>query len=77
MKGDVMKIKQLVDPIKEQLVRELMRQWLANHWEHCGNHVPPWPHTGKCHWPIPEMVLSLVAREELEALLAELYHESV
>jgi hypothetical protein len=29
---------------------ELWRQWLDNHAEHCGE---PWPHEGRCGWPLP------------------------
>jgi len=35
---------------------ELLNQWVYNHAEHCGN---DWPHEGICHWPQPEILVSL------------------
>ena len=49
---------------------DLMEQWLANHSEHCGFSVPPWPHKGICNWPLPPSIASL-SLEEIRQLLAE------
>jgi hypothetical protein len=38
------------------LEKELARQWIVNHAEHCGIPVPPWPHPGDCQWPMPEVL---------------------
>ena len=38
------------------LHEECVRQWHANHDEHCTNQ---WPHDGICYWPWPE-VLNIV-----------------
>ena len=39
-----------------ELKKELMRQWEYNHYEHCGVFIPPWPHRGMCHWPMPKIL---------------------
>jgi len=59
-----------------ELRRELMSQWLMNHAEHCGVGVPPWPHDGGCHWPIPP-VLSALSPNEVYLLLLEASGKSV
>ena len=37
-----------------ELRTELLREWEANHAEHCGR----WPHEPgqRCHWPQPEIL---------------------
>ena len=43
-----------------ELRREVMRQWMVNHAEHCGKDITqPFPHEGHCQWPIPPVILSL------------------
>ncbi len=31
---------------------EARSQWESNHWEHCGERLPP--HEGICKWPLPD-----------------------
>jgi len=38
------------------LKKELLRQWMFNHAEHCGAIIPPWPHAGECQWRPPEII---------------------
>jgi hypothetical protein len=52
-----------------ELRLELMRQWLDNHAEHCGVHVPPWPQD--CHWPMPEVLRDRVPTSAAYLLLLE------
>lgn len=61
-----------MDIEKLELRREVMRQWLTNHFENCGAIVPPWPHEGDCQWPIP----SVVPPNEVLQLLREVLGES-
>jgi hypothetical protein len=58
-----------------ELQLELARQWLANLAEHCGHDVPPWPHEGRCHWPLPVPLASLHP-SEVYLLLLEASGES-
>jgi hypothetical protein len=51
--GDEVLLKQ-----NRKLQEELMRQWMINHHEHCGVIIPPWPHPGRCHWPMPKILNS-------------------
>lgn len=37
----------------QALRAELRHQWEDNHFEHCGK---PWPHQGRCYWPLPEVL---------------------
>lgn len=53
------------------LEKELMDQWFTNHAEHCGK-LPPWPHKGECHWPVP----SIVPRDRVYLLLLEVSGEA-
>jgi hypothetical protein len=46
----------------ERLREELIDQWLSNHAEHCGARVPPWPHPGICHWPMPEVLADFISQ---------------
>lgn len=39
----------------KKLRLEVMNQWFTNHAEHCGK-LPAWPHNGRCHWPMPEVL---------------------
>lgn len=50
----------------DELTLELVNQWHENHFEHCGHQ---WPHSGLCHWPLPEV---LRETPNVEALLAQL-----
>lgn len=52
------------------LRREVMHQWFMNHAEHCGHRIPPWPHTGDCHWPMPPVMVAM-APSEVYLLLLE------
>jgi hypothetical protein len=58
-----------------ELRREVLRQWLINHAEHCGVIVPPLPHGGDCQWPIPAVLLA-TSRSDLYLLLLEVSGES-
>jgi hypothetical protein len=58
-----------------ELELELAKQWLANHAEHCGVLVPPWPHAGLCHLPMPEVLASL-SPSEVYLLLLQVSGES-
>jgi hypothetical protein len=64
--------------IKQTLIlrKELADQWLTNHSEHCGVSVPPWPHKGDCHWPLPAILASM-SPSEVYLLLLLVSEESV
>ena len=53
------------------LREQLMDQWLSNHAEHCGANVPPWPHPGMCHWPMPPALRRHMSASEVYSLLLE------
>lgn len=59
-----------------ELELEVARQWLDNHAEHCGQTVPPLPHDGNCHWPMPE-ALARLAPGEVYLLLLQARGECV
>ena len=50
----------------------LIQEWLDNHSEHCGHIVPPWPHEGKCKWPMPLALAGESATEVYSLLLLAL-----
>lgn len=52
-----------------ELKKQLVREWLINHAEHCGSQIPPWPHSGICHWPLPEALASASLSEVYLLLL--------
>lgn len=58
----------------EALKLELMRQWLAAHYDHCGHldreHVPEalGKSSFQCHWPVPP-VLRELGLDEVQRLL--------
>ena len=60
----------------EELKLELMKQWLANHYEHCGQPVPWLPHEGRCEWPIPGVLVEALPENALHLLLLEASGES-
>lgn len=41
---------------RDALLKELLRQWLANHVEHCRKGPDPLHHDGWCAWPLPAVV---------------------
>jgi hypothetical protein len=53
-----------------ELRAELIRQWAANHHEHCGALMPPWPHAGDCHWPLPPVIAAVEPSRVLRILLS-------
>ncbi len=58
-----------------ELRREVMRQWLTNHAEHCGVPVQLFPHKGDCQWTIPS-VISDLSHNEVYLLLLEVSGQS-
>lgn len=64
-----------LNPNRERILeREVARQWLFAHAEKCGAWVPPWPHAGMCHWPLPKVLADLSTNEAL-TLLLEVWEE--
>lgn len=51
------------------LRREVMRQWISNHYEHCCEDIPCRNKDG-CQWPLPAVLL-MMAPEEVAQLLAD------
>jgi hypothetical protein len=52
-----------------ELRRAVVEQWLANHYEHCGHRLLPWPHEGLCHWPLPDAIARLSPKEVCQLVL--------
>ena len=48
-----------------ELRRELATQWEFNHTEHCGHLGEPYPHRGRCNWPMPEVLTRQASAEEV------------
>jgi len=59
-----------------ELRAELVRQWKANHDEHCGyDEALPCPLGADCYWPLPQVVTEAQAIDALEEMASDAFSE--